>query len=87
MSKEVRKVRPGLKALRKKAGLTQIELALQVQVREQAVRGWENRGSIPSFETAVVLAHVLGVSLDRLAAEFGLGVDGTPTNEEKPMTN
>ncbi|MEX0271746.1 helix-turn-helix transcriptional regulator [Leptolyngbyaceae cyanobacterium UHCC 1019] len=87
MSQEVSKVRPGLKALRKKAGLTQIELALQVHVREQAVRAWENGGAVPSFDTAVLIAKALKVSLERLAAEFGLEVDGTPNEEEEAMLN
>lgn len=77
MSEEVSKVRPGLKALRKKAGLTQIELALQVQVREQAVRAWENGGAVPSFDTAFLIAKALGVSLDQLAKEFGIDKEVT----------
>jgi DNA-binding XRE family transcriptional regulator len=69
------KRRPGLKALRESAGLTQLQLAHAVNVHEKAVRGWENTGAIPSFDKAVALSKVLKVSLARLAVEFGLGGD------------
>jgi len=72
------KGRPGLKVLRKNAGLTQLQLAVKVSVDPTAVRAWENSGAVPSFEKAVSLAKTLKVSLKQLAIEFGLDVSGIP---------
>ena len=81
----VRKGRPGLKSLREAAELTQAEFAHAVKAAEKTVRNWENGTAIPSFDKAVVLAKVLGVSLKRLAQEFDLDVQGVlddgPANE------
>lgn len=67
-----------MKTLRRNAGLTQFQLAVNVQVHEKAVRDWENSGAVPSFEKAVLLAKALNVSLKQLAFEFGLDVSGIP---------
>jgi transcriptional regulator with XRE-family HTH domain len=77
---ERKKSRPGLKSLREKAEFTQAELAHRVGVAEKAVRNWENDGAIPSFDKAVRLARVLGVSLKRLAQEFDLEVESIPND-------
>lgn len=74
------KGRPGLKALRKAAGLTQAQLAHAVGVSEKAARDWENDDAIPSFGRAVLIAKSLGISLRRLAQEFGLDVQDIPTD-------
>jgi transcriptional regulator with XRE-family HTH domain len=73
---EQTKGRPGLKALREAVELTQAELAYAVRSTEKTVRNWENANAIPSFDKAVLLAKVLGVSLTRLASEFGCDVSG-----------
>ena len=82
---ETNKSRPGLKELRKKAGLTQFDVAIQTNVRERAVRDWENKGAIPGFDKAVLLAIALKVPLPILAKEFGLNIDGLLECVE-PMT-
>ncbi|MBW4475119.1 MAG: helix-turn-helix transcriptional regulator [Stenomitos rutilans HA7619-LM2] len=73
---EPQKGRPGLKALREAIELTQAELAHAVNSTEKTVRNWENANAIPSFDKAVLLAKVLGVSLKQLAIEFGCDVKG-----------
>ena len=65
-----------MKALREAIGLTQAELAYQVRTTEKTVRNWENGNAVPSFDKALSLAKVLGVSLKRLAIEFRLNVEG-----------
>lgn len=81
------KARPGLKALRKSAKLTQRDLAIRLDVHDKAVAAWENQGAVPSFDKAVLLAKELKVSLRKLAAEFGMDVEGVPEEEEEPMIN
>lgn len=81
------KGRPGLKELREKAGLTQLQLAAQIPVDPTAVRAWENSGAIPALDKAVKLARVLQVPLKRIALEFGIDVDGIPNEEEEAMVN
>jgi transcriptional regulator with XRE-family HTH domain len=70
--------RPGLKRLREAAELTQADLAHAVRTAEKTVRNWENANAVPSFDKAVLLAKVLGVSLKRIAREFGLDVEAIP---------
>ena len=65
-----------MKALREAVELTQAELAHAVNSTEKTVRNWENANAIPSFDKAVLLAKVLGVSLKQLAVEFGCDVKG-----------
>lgn len=76
--------RPGLKALRLDAELTQAQLAHAINATEKAVRNWENDGAIPSFEKAVLLAKTLQVSLRRLAIEFNLDPEGIPEDGDRP---
>jgi len=52
--------------LRKKAGLSQNELAWQLDVTNKAVSKWENGKCKPSTETLRKLAAVYGVSVDDL---------------------
>lgn len=73
--------RPGLKALREAIPLTQAELAHAVNAAEKTVRNWENDKAVPSFDRAVILARILGVSLKQLAIEFGLDVSDIPDDE------
>ena len=57
--------------LRKKAGLSQNELAWQLGVTNKAVSKWENGKCKPSTETLRKLATVYGVSVDDLLIKKG----------------
>ncbi|MBT9775661.1 helix-turn-helix domain-containing protein [Clostridium sp. MCC353] len=60
---------------RKRAHLSQEQLAEQLGVSRQAVTKWENGQSSPSTKNLAQLAGILGVSLDELAgmtAEAGM---------------
>lgn len=58
-----------IKAARKKIGMTQEELALQLGVTAQAVSRWESEAGMPDISMVVPLARILSVSTDTL---FGL---------------
>ena len=53
-------------ALRKKQGMTQMELAEQVGVTDKAVSKWERDLSCPDVNSLPRLAQILGVSVDEL---------------------
>lgn len=55
--------------LRKKKGLTQLELAEAVKVSRQAVSKWESRGGMPSTENLRGLSELYGVSVNFLFNE------------------
>lgn len=55
-----------LTALRRKAGLSQEQLALQMEVSRQAVGKWEAGQSMPELDKLVALSDLFGVSLDEL---------------------
>lgn len=58
-----------IRAARKKIGMTQEELALQLGVTAQAVSRWESEAGMPDISMVVPLARILSVSTDTL---FGL---------------
>ena len=66
-----------IKQLRKERGLTQEELAEQLNVTAQAVSKWENGTSLPDISQVVPLASVFGVTTDVL-----FGIEGTNAAEE-----
>ncbi|MEM7169507.1 MAG: helix-turn-helix transcriptional regulator [Pseudomonadota bacterium] len=55
-----------LKDHRKKAGLTQAELAVKVEVSRKTINTIENRVFVPSTTLALKLAGALGVSVHDL---------------------
>ena len=58
-----------LVGLRRKAGLSQEELASRLEVSRQAVSKWESGQTLPDLERAVALSRLFGVSLDYLMKE------------------
>lgn len=62
-----------IRCLRKELGLTQEDLAEQLNVTSQAVSKWENETGMPDISQIVPLASVLGVSTDVL---FGVSKNG-----------
>ena len=57
---------------RKKAGLTQAELAEKLDVSFQAVSGWERDEYAPDVSKLVPLSKVLGTSVGHLLEEYSL---------------
>lgn len=55
--------------LRKKKGLTQLELAEAVKVSRQAVSKWESGGEMPSTENLLGLSELYRVPVDYLLNE------------------
>ena len=53
-------------ALRKKKGLTQLELAKKLSVSDKAVSKWELGGCYPDITLFPMLADLFGVSIDYL---------------------
>lgn len=58
-----------IKVRRKAAGLTAIELANRLGVREATVYRWEQGKQAPTLHMSKALARELGVSLDELFGE------------------
>lgn len=56
-----------LQEARKSAGLTQLDLAVELRVSRQAVSQWERAASMPNARDWYNLGIVLGASLDYLA--------------------
>ena len=56
-----------LKELRKKQGLTQLELAERLFVSRQAISGWEAGTSRPSTENLQSLSRLFNIPLDDTA--------------------
>jgi DNA-binding XRE family transcriptional regulator len=77
MQKDERNGVTKLKALREKAGKTQLRVAVDVGVNPQAVINWE-KGSLPHLDKAFLLAKCLGISMDELCEAFGLTETETP---------
>lgn len=55
-----------LRALREAAGLSQRELARQLDVHYSNISFWEQTGTVPRGEVLPALAGILGVSVDDL---------------------
>ena len=62
-----------IKELRKEFGLSQVELALRMEVTKQTISNWENENIQPSIDMLVDLANVFNVTTDYL-----LGLDDVP---------
>ena len=62
-----------IKELRKEFGLSQVELAMRMEVTKQTISNWENGNIQPSIDMLVGLANVFNVTTDYL-----LGLDDVP---------
>ena len=72
--------------LRKKAGLTQEELAEKLGISPQAVSKWENDISCPDVMSIPSLAKILGVSTDTLlSGEAVAPVSYVPAEQRKKI--
>lgn len=61
-----------LREARKKAGMTQEQLAEVLSISRQAVTKWESDKGIPDVENLKLIAKVLDVSIDYLLDEEGI---------------
>ena len=61
--------------LRKKCGLTQVELSKRINFSDKAVSRWEKGEVLPDVETLQVLAHEFGVTLPYLMQEHDFDLD------------
>ena len=66
-----------IRKLRRERGLTQEELAEQLNVTAQAVSKWENGTGMPDISQIVPLASIFGVSTDII-----FGLDTTTADDE-----
>ena len=58
--------------LRTARGLSQLELAEQLNVSRQSVSKWETAQSVPELEKLVALSDLFGITLDELVRGEGL---------------
>lgn len=63
---EITMFQDNLKALRKRKGITQEELATRLNVVRQTVSKWEKGLSVPDSELLIKLAEILEVPISRL---------------------
>lgn len=68
-----------LRALRRRKGMTQAELAAWAGVSQAAENKWEHGVSEPSVETLKRMAAFFGVSMDRLC---GYSLEETPEPDD-----
>lgn len=61
-----------LSELRKKRGLTQAELAAQLNYSDKAISKWEHGDAMPSIENLIVICKFYNITLDQLTHE---GID------------
>lgn len=66
---------------RKKCGLSQEELAAQLQISRQAVSRWETGDALPNTEKIIALSRLLHVSTDYLLLEDS---EFSPAENERP---
>ena len=62
-----------IKELRKEFGMSQVDLAMRMEVTKQTISNWENENIQPSIDMLVDLANVFNVTTDYL-----LGLDDVP---------
>ena len=59
-----------LVSIRKKQGLSQEELGMELQVSRQTISKWEAGQSYPDFQSLVMLSDYFGMSLDELVKDI-----------------
>ena len=59
-----------LVSIRKKQGLSQEELGMELQVSRQTISKWETGQSYPDFQRLVMLSDYFGMSLDELVKDI-----------------
>lgn len=69
--------------LRKRSGLSQEQLAEQLNVSRQAISKWESGASVPESEKLIAISKYFGVSIDYLVSDRG-GEEPEENTGEKP---
>lgn len=73
-----------IREYRKRAGMTQLELAYKLGFKEKTVCYWETGRSEPHVEQCVDIARILDIDPEKIFPEmFGSGVD----EGERPVTD
>ena len=72
-----------LYTLRKKSGLSQEQLAEQLNVSRQAISKWESGTSSPESDKLIAISHYFNVSLDYLMKEDNHQSKDTPQTEQR----
>ena len=73
--------------LRKNSGLSQEQLAEQLNVSRQAISKWESGTAVPESEKLITISNYFGVSVDYLLKEEEDQVKSTGSiTEENPKT-
>ncbi len=75
-----------LYALRKKNGLSQEQLAEELNVSRQAISKWESGNSIPESDKLVAISNYFNVSLDYLLKDDESSGVALPTDEKVTPT-
>ena len=73
--------------LRRKAGLSQEQMAQQLDVSRQAVSKWETGESLPDTNKLLAIGRLLGVTVDYLLADSVTGGDETILDEFKQIVD
>lgn len=68
--------------LRKKSGLSQEQLAEQLNVSRQAISKWESGASIPETEKLITISNYFNVSLDYLMKDKVEEISSENTGDE-----
>ena len=69
--------------LRKRSGLSQEQLAEQLNVSRQAISKWESGASVPESEKLIAISKYFGVSIDYLVSDRD-GEEPEENTGEKP---
>ena len=76
-----------LYTLRKQKGLSQEQLAEELNVSRQAISKWESGRAFPETEKLLAVSDYFGVSLDELMKEEANPVRKDPQEKPKPAGN
>lgn len=75
-----------IKGRRVQAGLSQEQLAEQLQVSRQAVTKWETGAGIPDIENLRAIAALFGITLDELLGDMSEGAAAAGGNFHESVT-
>jgi len=75
------KVNNSLKLHRIKAGLTQLELAKMLGIKERRITFWETGRSEPHITQAIDIARILGVEAKEIFPELFPSENNNPSRE------